>query len=154
MHEFKDTKQAQVRITYDGRVHKHYRGPLAKERFENETRVLRYLEKRGCDFVPQVIEANPDDGEGYLVTTNCGKVVDKISKEKAAALFRELEEKYGVRHEDPFPRNITYNDWTGRFNLIDFEFATILETGEGLTLDAIEETRRQNNWRIPGEETL
>ena len=56
--------------------------------------------------------------------------MDKIPSSKAQALFKELE-SYGVRHDDPYPRNITYNDWTGRFNIIDFEFATILESGEG-----------------------
>ncbi|MEM8550496.1 MAG: serine/threonine protein phosphatase [Verrucomicrobiota bacterium] len=151
MQEIKDSKQAQVRITYDGKVHKHYRGPLARKRFENELRVLKYLEEKGCDFVPRGIEADPDDGDGYIVTTNCGKVVDKISKSKANGLFRELEEVYGVRHEDAFPRNITYNDWTGRFCLIDFEFATILETGEGLTLAAIEATRKEANYRSPSD---
>ena len=48
MHEIKDTARALVRIGYDGRVHKTFRGPLARERFENEVRVLRHLESRGC----------------------------------------------------------------------------------------------------------
>jgi hypothetical protein len=46
-------------------------------------------------------------------------------------LYAELE-TYGVRHEDPFMRNVTYRPQDGRFCLIDFEFATMLETGEGL----------------------
>ncbi len=145
MRDIKDTKQASVRITYDGRVHKRYRGPMARQRYENEVRVLRYLEEKGCDFVPRLLHADPDEGEGYIVTTNCGKVVDKIPREKAEALFKKLE-KYGVRHADAFPRNITYNDWTGSFNIIDFEFATILETGEGLTLDEVEADRRDKGW--------
>ncbi|MBC2595751.1 serine/threonine protein phosphatase [Ruficoccus amylovorans] len=146
MHDIKDTKQASVRIAWDGKVHKRYRGPMARQRFENEVRVLRYLEEKGCDFVPKLLHADPEEGDGYIVTTNCGKVVDKIGRDKADALFKELEEKYGVRHDDAFPRNITYNDWTGRFNVIDFEFATILETGEGLTLGEIEENRRETGW--------
>ena len=48
MQQVKDTKRAIVRIGYDGRVHKTFRGPLASERFENEVRVLRHLEERGC----------------------------------------------------------------------------------------------------------
>jgi tRNA A-37 threonylcarbamoyl transferase component Bud32 len=146
MQDIKDTKQASVRITYDGRVHKRYRGPLARQRYENESRVLRYLEAKGCDFVPRLLHAELADGNGYIVTTNCGKVVDKISPEKAESLFKELEETYGVRHEDRYPRNITYNDWTGKFNVIDFEFATILETGEGLTLEEVEDERRGSGW--------
>jgi hypothetical protein len=48
-------------------------------------------------------------------------------------------EQYGVRHNDPFPRNVTYNADMGRFCLIDFEFATILESGSGFSLEELEE---------------
>jgi len=44
MHEMKDTARALVRISFDGRVHKTFRGHMAKERFENEVAVLRHLE--------------------------------------------------------------------------------------------------------------
>ena len=40
-------------------------------------------------------------------------------------IFAELE-KYGVRHDDPDIRNVTYRAQDGRFCVIDFEFATIL----------------------------
>ena len=43
MEQMKDTRRALVRIGYDGRVHKTFRGHQAAERFENEIRVLRYL---------------------------------------------------------------------------------------------------------------
>jgi len=132
MHEVKDSKQAKVRIGYDGKVHKTFRGPLAERRFDNEVAVLEYLEKQNCPFVPRVL--SKDRPNLTMVTTNCGAIVDKISQERLDNLFQELE-SYGVRHHDPFPRNVTYNDRLGRFCLIDFEFATILESGEGLTLD-------------------
>ena len=45
--ELKDSTVAKVRVGFDGRVHKWYRGPLAMERFENERRVLRFLEEQG-----------------------------------------------------------------------------------------------------------
>lgn len=135
MHEIKDSKQAKVRIGYDGRVHKTFRGPLAQRRFETEVKVLRYLEERGCPFVPRVLEC--DEQKLYMVTTNCGTIVTQISKEKMEQLFAELE-SYGVRHEDAFSRNITYDPDSGRFCIIDFEFATILETGEGFTLAELE----------------
>lgn len=134
MREVKDTKQASVHIGFDGRVHKRYHGPKAKERYENEIRVLRYLEKKNCPFVPCLLDWKDD--ELYIVTTNCGTVVERISTERLDALFEELE-SYGVRHEDPFRRNVTYSPQAGRFCLIDFELATILETGEGLTLNDI-----------------
>lgn len=124
MHDVKDTARATVRIGYDGRVHKVFRGPLAVERFENEVRVLRYLEEKGCPFVPRLLEVDRENLK--IVTTNCGARVERISEEKQAELFAELEQ-YGVRHDDPYLRNITYRQTDGRFCLIDFEFATILE---------------------------
>jgi len=126
MHEAKNTARALVRIGYDGRVHKYFKGPQAKERYENELRVLRFLEKKGCDFVPQPLEH--DDERLYLVTTNAGKHVEHVSKEKCKKLFDKLE-SYGVRHEDAEVRNITYDNRAGQFCIIDFEFATILEPG-------------------------
>lgn len=129
MREMKDTARAVVRIGYDGRVHKTFRGRRAAERFANEVRVLRYLEERGCPFVPRVIEAHPESL--LLITTNCGSRVERVSQEKMNELFAELE-KYGVRHNDPFDRNVTYRATDGRFCLIDFEFATTLEDGVGL----------------------
>lgn len=135
MREIKDTKQATVHITYDGRVHKRYHGPMAAERFANEVKVLRYLEKQGCKFVPRLLKVDPD--QLSIVTTSCGRVVDQLSEGKLEALFFELEQ-FGVRHEDPFQRNVTYSQQLGRFCLIDFEFATILATGEGLTLAEVE----------------
>lgn len=131
----KDSKQARVRIGYDGRVHKTFRGPLAERRFDNELRVLQYLEKNHCPFVPRVLEH--DRSKLYMVTTNCGSIVDKISHEKLEHLFQELEQ-YGVKHDDPFPRNVTYNADLGRFCIIDFEFASILESGEGFSLEELE----------------
>ncbi|MDK3157957.1 hypothetical protein QPK87_15440 [Kamptonema cortianum] len=124
MDHVKDTRSALVRIGYDGRVHKTYRGPYAHERFENELRILNHLKDRGCDFVPRVIDA--DEARLTLVTTNCGARVERISGEKVREVFAELEE-YGVRHDDPYPRNITYRMSDGRFCVIDFEFAVITD---------------------------
>jgi tRNA A-37 threonylcarbamoyl transferase component Bud32 len=141
MREVKDTKQASVHIGFDGRVHKRYHGPKAKERFQNEMRVLRYLEKKNCPFVPRLLDWKED--ELYIVTTNCGAVVERISTDRLDELFKELE-TYGVRHEDPFRRNVTYSAQAGRFCLIDFELATIIETGEGLTLKDIKKKREND----------
>jgi len=134
MHEIKDTRRARVRIGYDGRVHKYYFGPQAIDRYTNEVRVLKYLESKNCNFVPKLLEEHPD--QLYIVTTNCGALVSKISKDKVKLLFDKLEEA-GVRHGDAFARNITYNPHKGQFCIIDFEFATILETGEGLSIKDI-----------------
>lgn len=123
MFEAKNTQRAVVRIGYDGRVHKEFRGPKAQERFENEVRVLKYLEARKCDFVPRVLDA--DSATLTLVTTNCGARVEHMSEQRIKEIFAELE-VYGVRHDDPFLRNITYRATDGRFCVIDFEFATII----------------------------
>ncbi len=127
MHEVKDTLRATVRIGYDGRVHKTFRGPNAEERFATEVRVLRHLEARGCPFVPTLIEAHPDQLK--IVTTNCGQRVEHLDPERMREIYAELEQ-YGVRHDDAEMRNVTYRQADGRFCLIDFEFATILPDRE------------------------
>ena len=134
MREVKDTKRATVRVGYDGKVYKRYLGPGAELRFRNEVKVLKYLESQGCDFVPKLISEDPESLS--IVTTNMGQIVQKISEEKKLAMFHSLEQ-YGVEHGDPFARNITYDDRMGRFCVIDFEFATILSTGEGLKIEDI-----------------
>jgi tRNA A-37 threonylcarbamoyl transferase component Bud32 len=126
MHEMKDTPRALVRISYDGRVHKTFRGHMARERFEQEVRVLKFLEKQNCGFVPRLLESDPEQMK--IVTTNCGTRVDQVNAEKQRELFAELE-TFGVRHEDRELRNITYRASDGRFCIIDFEFATILGDG-------------------------
>ena len=123
MNQIKDTLRATVRIGYDGRVHKTFRGPKAEERFANEVRVLRYLESRGCSFVPRLLESDPE--RLRIVTTSCGSRVEHLDEERAKELFAELE-PYGVRHDDAEIRNVTYRQSDGRFCLIDFEFSTIL----------------------------
>jgi hypothetical protein len=124
MHEVKDTARALVRIGYDGRVHKSFRGHQAKERFDNEVLVLKYLEQQQCPFVPRLLESDPSRLK--IITDNCGTRVDHISEERIKEIYAELE-KYGVRHDDAFMRNITYRASDGRFCIIDFEFATLLD---------------------------
>ena len=123
MLKVKDTLRATVNLTFDGRVIKVYHGPNASERFQNEVRVLRYLAERGCNFVPKLLEA--DETALRIVTTNCGSRVEHLDDARAKELFAELEQ-FGVRHDDPDKRNVTYRQSDGRFCLIDFEFATIV----------------------------
>jgi len=125
MLKVKDTLRATVHVTFDGRVIKVYHGPNARERFENETRVLKFLEERGCNFVPRLLEADAEKLQ--VITSSVGTRVEKIDEARAKELFAELE-KFGVRHDDPDSRNITYRFSDGRFCLIDFEFATILDS--------------------------
>lgn len=124
MREIKDTGRAIVRIGFDGKVHKTFRGPNAEERFKNEVRVLKHLEERNCTFVPKLLESDPETLK--IVTTNCGARVERLSDTRVAELFQELE-AFGVRHDDPYLRNVTYRASDGRFCLIDFELATILD---------------------------
>ena len=126
MQKVKDTLRATVRIGFDGKVHKTFRGPLAEERFATEVRVLRHLEERGCDFVPRLLEA--DESSLSIVTTNCGSRVDHLDEARMKELYAELL-PFGVRHDDAEMRNVTYRQSDGRFCLIDFEFATILPEG-------------------------
>lgn len=124
MKELKDGIRSQVRIDIHGHVHKRFRGTDADTRCATEARILRALEERHCPYVPQLIEHIPE--ENYIVTTNCGGPAPNISRRKSDALFAELEREFGVQHDDPEPRNVTYSKKLGRFCLIDFELATLL----------------------------
>lgn len=123
MLKVKDTLRATVYLGFDGRVFKTYHGPDAPARFGNEVRVLRHLEARGCAFVPKLLEADPE--KLRIVTSNCGGRVQHLDESRRAALFAELA-AFGVRHDDPDLRNVTYRQSDGRFCVIDFEFATLL----------------------------
>ncbi len=122
----KDGIRSIVKVGYDGRVYKTFRGTDKEARYENEIRVLKALEARGCEIVPRLLDSDPDSLT--IVTTNCGASAEAtISEERAAALFETLKNEYGVVHDDPFPRNITYHARMGQFCVIDFELANILE---------------------------
>ena len=123
MLQVKDTLRATVLASFDGRVFKTYHGPDALDRFNNEVRVLRFLESRNCGFVPRLIEADVE--KVRIVTTNCGSRVEHLDEDRRRELFAELE-TYGVRHDDPDMRNVTYRQTDGRFCIVDFELATIL----------------------------
>ena len=123
MLQVKDTLRATVQASFDGRVFKTYHGPDAQARFDREVRVLRHLEGRGCGFVPRLLEA--DRAKLRIITTNCGTRVEHLDAERARELFAELE-TYGVRHDDPDIRNVTYRQADGRFCVVDFELATLL----------------------------
>jgi serine/threonine protein phosphatase PrpC len=133
MLEAKSTQRALVRIGYDGRVHKQFLGPRADERFENECRILRFLETQRCPFVPRLLAADPKNLE--IVTSNCGSRVEHLSESRVKELFAELE-TYGVRHDDAFLRNVTYRASDGRFCIIDFEFSSILDLSKQRTVAA------------------
>ncbi|MGE9268877.1 MAG: protein phosphatase 2C domain-containing protein [Verrucomicrobiales bacterium] len=128
MKELKDGIRALVRLDFEGNVHKHFRGTDADKRCANEVKVLQELEARNCPNVPRLLSFDLD--ENIIVTTSCGAPAPSISKKKADALFHELEHNYGIRHDDPEPRNITYSAKMGAFCIIDFELAEILPLPE------------------------
>lgn len=128
----KDGIRSHVRIDFYGNVHKRLRGTAADTRYATEVAVLKELEKRGCPYVPRLLEEHPE--ENYFVSTNCGRLADQISKAKADSLYAALERDYGIRHLDAEPRNITYSDKLGRFCIIDFELAEILPPPPGLAV--------------------
>ena len=132
MQAVKDTLRATVHVSFDGRVLKQFRGPQAAERFANEVHVLRFLEQHECPFVPRLLET--DETALKIITTSCGSRVEHLDEKKLQELFKELEH-YGVRHDDWDKRNITYRQRDGRFCVIDFEFATIIE-GKKLKLES------------------
>lgn len=120
----KDGLRSHVRIDFQGNVHKRFRGTNADVRYQTEVEVLKVLEKRGCEYVPKLLEAYPE--ELYFVSSNCGRPAPDVSKDKANRLYANLERDFGVRHLDAEPRNITYSAALGCFCIIDFELAEIL----------------------------
>ena len=79
---------------------------------------------QGMRFFPRLIESDPETLT--IVTTNCGAPVENLSDEKVASIFDGLKDEFGIVHDDPFLRNITYDAHRGRFCVIDFELAEIL----------------------------
>lgn len=130
MKELKDGIRSSVHIDFQGRVHKTFRGTNADKRFANEVAVLKALEDRGAPNVPRLLDHDPETLT--LITTNCGSPAPLVTQEKARALFAELEDLYGIRHDDPEPRNVTYSPQLARFCLIDFELSEILPIPAGL----------------------
>ena len=124
MKELKDGLRSLVRIDFRGHVHKQFRGTDSDKRFANEVAVLKALEDRGATNVPRLVGHDPETLT--LITTNCGSPAPLITLEKAQVLFQELENKFGIRHNDPEPRNVTYSPHLGKFCLIDFELSEIL----------------------------
>jgi hypothetical protein len=99
MKELKDGLRSLVRIDFRGHVHKQFRGTDSDKRFANEVAVLKALKDRGATNVPRLVGHDPETLT--LITTNCGSPAPLITVEKAQALFQELEDKYGIRHDDP-----------------------------------------------------
>lgn len=124
MLKVKDTLRSTVYLSFDGKVIKTYHGADAGSRFETEVRMLKHLEKFGCPFVPRLLDQNPSLPQ--IVTTNCGQKVEHLDPQRLDSLFAELE-TFGVRHDDKDARNVTYRRSDGRFCIIDFEFATLLD---------------------------
>ena len=130
--DLKDGIRSRVRIDFKGQVHKKFRGHQKAERCENEARILKALEERACPYVPRLLDYQPQ--QHYIVTSNCGQPAPDISRTKSDALFACLERDYGVRHDDPEPRNVTYCSRLGRFCLIDFELSELLPEPAGSQL--------------------
>ena len=133
MRNLKDGIRSLVKIDFYGHVHKYFRGTDADKRAANEARILKVLEERNCPNVPRLLSYTPE--ENYIVTTNCGSPAPNLSKKKSHTLYAKLKEQYGVIHDDPEPRNITYNEIMGEFNIIDFELATVIEDFEAKNED-------------------
>ena len=126
MRNLKDGIRSLVRIDFYGHVHKYFRGSDKEARCANEIKILQVLATRQCPTVPELLDYNQE--ECWIKTTNCGSPATNVTRKKADALFTALEQEYGVIHDDPEPRNITYSEILGGFCIIDFELATLIDT--------------------------
>ena len=123
MLQVKDTLRATVHFSFDGRVFKAYHGPDAREALRQ--RGARAASSGGARLRLRAPPARSRRENSRIITTNCGTRVEHLDAERARELFAELE-TFGVRHDDPDLRNVTYRQSDGRFCVVDFEFATIL----------------------------
>ncbi len=129
MINLKDTERSCVRLAYNGQVFKQYRGHQARQRFENEIRVLRHLDAMGCNFVPRLVDI--DSVHLQITQTHCGYAVERLTELRLRELFESLHQ-FGVDHGDPELRNVTYRASDGCFCIVDFEFATIRDSFDGV----------------------
>ncbi len=123
MEQVKDTLRATVRISYDGKVYKTFRGP---------TPMSVSPPKFGCSAISK--SDNVPSFRAFwrriaaqlrIVTTNCGRRVEHLDDEPGEGAFCRTCHM-GSATTMPRCRNVTYRQSDGRFCLIDFEFATIL----------------------------
>ncbi len=133
----KNTERSCVSRAYDGLIHKCYRGHRARQRLENEVRVLEHLRIHRCPFVPKLIEVDRMNLE--IVQSNCGVPVETLVDWRLKELFASLRD-YLVEHGDCALRNVTYRATDGIFCIVDFEMATILEPTWSEELQNLETT--------------
>ena len=131
----KDTERSCVQSAFDGSIHKLYRGHSARQRLENEVRVLEHLRLSSCPFVPRLIAV--DRPSLQIVQTNCGVAVQRLDEQRLKELFAALN-AFGVEHGDCELRNVTYRATDGAFCVVDFEFARIIEPKWSVELDRLE----------------
>jgi hypothetical protein len=136
MIKLKDTERSCVHLAFDGYVHKLYRGHCARQRLETEVHVLSHLRSVNCNFVPRLISV--DREQLQIVQSNCGYAVQQMTPQRLKQLFNELR-LYGVIHDDPELRNVTYRPSDGIFCVVDFEFATLIDSA----LQHIEELEKR-----------
>ncbi len=143
MRKVKDTARARVMMSGCGTFEKSFRHNHALQRFWNEVHVLQHLERVGCPFVPRLLDYSVT--QLSIVTSNVGQAVQNLPRAKIVDLFAQLE-FYGVRHDDPELRNITYDPRLAQFCVIDFEFATILsEASSTAEASALRELERADS---------
>lgn len=118
------SKGKEISFTSDNKVIKRFIGEKNKNLFENEVKVLRFLEEKGCDFVPKIISV--DSENTAVVMTHCGTRLKDPNIGIIRQLFFDLESKYRVKHGDPCVVNVLYNSSNNKLYIIDFEVSTII----------------------------
>jgi len=78
-------------------VIKEFKGHKSQTRFQNEVDILKFLNEKNCDFVPQLIES--DKKSLKIVTTYTGETLEEIDEFKHADIHNRLE-SLGVTHND------------------------------------------------------
>jgi hypothetical protein len=129
MLQVKDTLRSTVkRLSFDGRAFKTYHGPDALDALNaKEVRgVAPSWKLTDVGFVPQAPRRRFATSSRSSPATAASRVEHLDDKRSPAGTVRRNWSPYGVRHDDPDMRNVTYRQSDGRFCIVDFELATIL----------------------------
>lgn len=103
--------------------------PSHRQGFEHECKILRRLERLGCNFVPRLLAVSTKNKRGILYMTYCGAQTPDNGKHrsKLRALIKRLGQEYGLyrfhtdRHKTTATIHPKNSCWDGKqYYLIDF----------------------------------
>ena len=125
MRNLKDGIRSLVKIDFYGNVHKYFRGTDKEKRFTNEIRILKASNNVAVNMCPAT--SNPTRVSSTLLPATVALQLQISQRKKPRKSFVISKKNMVSATMIRFPRNITYDPNEGRFCVIDFELATLLD---------------------------